>query len=185
MEHIEWCPKGYNEGGLSGQRIAIAGHSHSSDGSDHVDATCECLTNVISGDWSIAFFNAIPRYFGFDDQSAFWSNVMFFNFLPTMVGTRDEKFGYGRPDQLNAGRTRVLRLLDEHRPDKMFVFSTKGWREFPPTVEDITEKVPQPPYYWHTYQTHSGHQVRAVGLRHPQGADMKKMSAQVHSLMSS
>lgn len=184
MEHAEWNPRGYREAGLFGQRIAIAGHSHSSDDPDHADATTDCLTNVISGEWkNIAFFNAIPHYFGFEDRGAFWSNVMFFNFLPTVVGTRDRKFGYGSPDQLEAGRARVSRILDQHKPEKLFVFSSKAWREFPRTLEDQTKTRDQP-QSWHTYHTNDGHRVKAVGLRHPQGARRDQITEQVGRLMA-
>lgn len=184
MEHVEWCPSGFREGGLSGQRIAIAGHSHWSDDPDHDGFTDVCLRNVISGEWRISFFTSIARYFGFEDQATFWPQVMFFNFLPTMVGGDLDRFGYGHADQLEAGRARVLRILDQHEPDKLFVFSTKAWREFPPTIEDNAKAEAQPPHHWHTYETSSGHRVKAVGLRHPQGADRAEMTAQVQSLMA-
>jgi len=185
VEHAEWNPRGYREVGLSGQRIAIAGHSHSSDDPDHAEATTDCLTKVISGEWNkIAFFSTIPRYFGYEDRRVFWPNVMFFNFLPTMVGTREQKFGYGRPDQLEAGRSRVLRILDQNRPEKLLVFSTKAWREFPPTLEDADEAEAPPQQFWRTYITPSAHRVKTMGLRHPQGANREAMTAQVSALMA-
>lgn len=185
MEHTEWCPREYCRGGLSGQRIAVAGHSHWSDDPDHEAFTDVCLRNVISGEWRISFFTSIARYFGFDEPADFWPNVLFFNFLPTMVGESGERFDNGRKDQWEAGRARVLRILDQHKPDKLFVFSTKAWQEFPPTIEDATGVEGQPPLYWHTYEVGNGHRVKAVGLRHPQGANAELMKAQVASLMAS
>lgn len=184
MEHVEWCPDAYLQSGLSGQRIAVAGHSHWSNDPDHDAFTDECLRNVISGKWRIAFFTSIARSFGFEDRTDFWSRVLFFNFLPTKVGNGDERNGYGRPDQLEVGRARVLRILDQHKPDKLFVFSTKAWGEFPHTIEDQAGVEAQPPLYWHTYQTRSGHRVKAVGLRHPQGADGTAMRERVQALMA-
>ena len=55
MEHWEWCLSGYRDDGLSGQRIAIVGHSHWSNDPDHDGFTDVCLRNVISGDWRIPF----------------------------------------------------------------------------------------------------------------------------------
>ncbi len=75
FEHVEWCPEGYRGSGLAGQRIAIAGHSHWSDDPDHDAFTDECLRKVISGEWRIAFFTSIARYFGYEDRAAFWSSV--------------------------------------------------------------------------------------------------------------
>lgn len=183
MEHTEWNPRGYQEAGLLGQRIAIAGHSHWSDDPDHSAFTEDCLRNVISGDWRIAFFTSIARYFGFEDQLTFWSNVLFFNFLPTKVGTGDERFRDGR-DQAEAGRARVLRILNQHQPEKLFVFSTKAWLEFPSTVEDQAKTEAEPPLHWHTFVTPSMHRVKAIGLRHPQGADYISMTTQVSRLMA-
>ena len=102
-----------------------------------------------------------------------------------MVGESGERFDNGRKDQWEAGRARVLRILDQHKPDKLFVFSTKAWQEFPPTIEDATGVEGQPPLYWHTYEVGNGHRVKAVGLRHPQGANAELMKAQVASLMAS
>lgn len=182
MEHVEWCPSGYRDGGLAGQKIAIAGHSHWSDDPDHDGSTDACLHNVISGKWRIAFFTSIARYFGFE-PAEFWPQVLFFNFLPTVVGKGIDRFKDGA-DQWEAGRARALRILDQHEPDKMFVFSTKAWKVFPPTIEDSAGVEAQAPDYWHTYQTSSGHEVKAVGLRHPQGAEKAAMTARVKSLMA-
>lgn len=184
VEHVEWCPEGYVRTGVSGQRIAIAGHSHWSNDPDHDGFTDQCLRNVISGCWRISFFTSIARYFGFDDQDEFWSSVLFFNFLPTKVGGDNARFGYGGSHQLEAGRARVLRILDQHKPEKLFVFSTKAWREFPPTLEDEGRSKVEPPLFWHTYLTPSNHKVRAIGLRHPQGANRQVMFDQVARLMA-
>ncbi len=184
IEHVEWCPDGYRGSGLAGQRIAIAGHSHWSDDPDHDAFTDECLRNVISGEWRIAFFTSIARYFGYEDRATFWSSVLFFNFLPTKAGSGDERFAYGDAGQLEAGRARVLRILDHHQPEKLFVFSTKAWQEFPPTLEDAGHATPQPPLFWHSYVTPNGHCVKAMGLQHPQGANRDAMTARVAALMA-
>jgi len=92
MEHVEWCPSGYCNSGLLGQRIAIAGHSHWSNEPDHDDFTIDCLQNVVSGTWRIHFFTSIGGYFGFMDPSEFWNQVLFFNFLPTKAGKDLERF---------------------------------------------------------------------------------------------
>lgn len=43
----------------------------------------------------------------------------------------EEKYHDGTPDQIERAKARVLRILGEHKPDKVFVFTTRGWRHLP------------------------------------------------------
>ncbi|MGA1806237.1 hypothetical protein VHN57_15160 [Sphingobium sp. WW5] len=185
VEHKEWCPAGY-KGGISGQRIAIAGHSHTSDDPDHSGMTEDCLKKVISGEYpDIQFFNRVPGYFGYDDRAAFWNSVLFFNFVPSFVGARSEWANNGTKEQNDAGRVRVQRILDEHQPDKLFVFTKKGWDQFPPTLERQKARPLVEPLNWHSYPTASGHEVKAIGLPHPDRAKKATQIEKVTALMAS
>ena len=83
---------------------------------------------------------------------------------------------------------RVLRILSEHKPDKVFVFTTKGWNSFPLTDQEraggrctpLIEGLENPS--WGDY-TVGDHRVRACGFRHPQGAAIDKMKEQVQAFL--
>lgn len=183
VEHDVWCPDGYLSPGIHGQRIAIAGHSHWSDDPDHPGFTRDLLQDVVDGD-RIRFFTSIAHYFGFEDVSEFWSRALFFNFLPSLVGPGSERYGHGTQEQIAAGTARVTRILESHRPQKLFVFSTKAWHDFPLTEEDQGHLPRKPFPSWQTYLLKDGAPVKACGLRHPQGADLARMTADVSTLMS-
>lgn len=183
IEHREWCPPGYADEGFAGQRIAVVGHSHWSDDADDPEFTRKCMSNVIAGAWDISFFNVIPKYFEAESRADFWSRVMFFNFLPSKVGGGAGRFGYGTREQLEAGRARVLRILDDHQPDNLFVFSTKAWNEFPLTIEGTQKAESGSALGWKHYETAGGKRVKAIGLRHPQGSPLAATTERVSALM--
>ncbi|AMK16831.1 MULTISPECIES: hypothetical protein [unclassified Sphingobium] len=186
IEHRVWCPAGYQQSGIAGQRIAIAGHSHTSDEPDNAAMTENCLKKVISGEYpNLQFFNRVPGYFGCDDRAGFWNSVLFFNFVPSIVGARSEWNNNGTKEQNEAGRARVQRILDKYKPDKLFVFTKKGWDQFPPTLEDQKVRPLVEPLNWHTYQTASGHEVKAIGLPHPDRAKKATQIERVKALMAS
>ncbi|PBN41657.1 hypothetical protein SxD43FB_20580 [Sphingobium sp. D43FB] len=148
--------------------------------------TEECLKNVISGKYDkIQFFNRVPGYFGFVDKAQFWNSVLFFNFVPSLVGSRAEWANNGTKEQNDAGRTRVQRILDQHKPQKLFVFTKKGWGQFPPTLERQKVRPLMEPLNWHTYATASGHEVRAIGLPHPDRAHKATQIERITALMAS
>jgi len=190
IEHTPWVGREY-ERGIEGQRIAVVGHSHhmTPPEDDRLSATTECILKVISGEYdNIQFFKIIRGYFG--DQSAhdFWHRVMFFNFIPNSIGPSENRFAFGKPEQLEAGRQRVLTLIGEHRLDKMMVFSTKAWNEFPHTREKElsglnTPLAPEmPKFTWGTYP-YSGGLTTAVGLRHTMGAEGDLMKQAVRQAL--
>jgi hypothetical protein len=183
MEHFEWCPDGYRDGGLNGQKIAIVGYSHhDSEGKDYEYFTLDTIEEVLNGR-SYAFFTQIMLYFGYQSPQPFWNNVLFFNFLPTIVGTDDERYNYGTQEQLDTGKRRVLRIIEVHRPDKMLVFSKKAWKNFPLSFEEENNIRVEPPHYWHSYQVTGGKRTLAAGLRHPQYANRAEMTRMVDEYM--
>jgi hypothetical protein len=144
------------------------------------------LTGEQRGD---SLFTPISRYFGFEDRTAFWNRVLFFNFLPDCIGTSKHKYAVGTDSQVERAKERFLRILRKEKPHKVFVFTTKGWRDCPLTKQeqagehctllgsrfkDVT---------WGRY-VFSAHSVIAFGLRHPQGANKTHMRAAVKEAMS-
>lgn len=174
IEHSPWIGPDYQQG-IEGHRVAIVGYSNWWDSEDSADVTTDTVERVVSGEWKPAFFSSIRNYFGFTSNAEFWNRVMFFNFVPEIIGKGDERFNSATKEQKERGRERVLRLFDEHRPQKAFVFSTKAWTDFPPLNEGIERD-------WGTYGE-ADRLVTAFGLRHPQGADGADMKRKVEEFM--
>ncbi len=138
---------------------------------------------------SHAFFDHVQRYFGFDDRAAFWSRVMFLNYLPDLVGSGENRYAWGTHDQHDRARARFQRVLDRRRPDKVFVFSMKAWDSMPgfrradPGGKPLGGEFPRS-FEWGTYDAGSdGHVTAAFGLRHPQGASKDIMMRAVRRAM--
>jgi hypothetical protein len=189
IEHDYWIGKNYRDD-TNRPKICVVGFSHyyqpgSADSSHFTVATVE---EVVSGKSSLGFFTQIASYF--DCGSDFWNRVVFFNFLPDCVGSEEEKFGDGSADQLELGRARALRIMRDAKPDKVLVFTYKGWNAFPPTEEDLNgtggtkplgDKFPLE-FRWGTYRIQD-HVIIACGLRHPQGANKEFMREAVQAAM--
>lgn len=143
------------------------------------------IRNVMSGCWEISIFDRIRDYFGFSHNAEFWPQVTFFNFGSTSIGGQEDRYRWATKEQVALGRARVLDIPEEHRPEEVLVFTRKGWRSFPPTIEDdlgIAE--PGWPHGWQTYRLRDGGLVRATGLRHPQFARKADMSAAVSEILA-
>lgn len=176
VEHTPWVGAEFREG-LNGCRIALIGHSHHGE-DDHADYTIECFENTMGG-WRNGFFTVLPRYFGFEENATFWPRVMFFNFIPNVVGDSDNRFAAGTPEQWTAGRERTERLLREYDVEKAFVFTDKGWRQLTSWGQDVEIRqlgeVSVP--------TRRFGSTTAYGLRHPQGASKDEMSKSVNAIL--
>jgi hypothetical protein len=83
VEHAAWIGPDYerSDTSLGGQRLAIVGYSHwLVDGwEDTNEATRDCVSKVMSGELRKAFFTQVRDYFGYDNHTIFWQQVMFFN----------------------------------------------------------------------------------------------------------
>jgi len=194
MEHEPWIGAEYeNGGGLGGQKIAVVGHSHYSDNLDFPSFTKDLIESCISGpsedfDGDMASFNVVPNYFGFQDRRLFWSKVIFFNFLPTIVGRASQKFEAGTPGQIQAGTARLLRILNQERPSKVFVFSKEAWDYCPKILEaeeqDLSRRLGSD-FEGYTMGHYGSieHPIATFGLRHPLGAKKERMQRVVKTLM--
>jgi hypothetical protein len=132
IEHDPWVAT--RSGGIGEQSIAIVGYSHHLREAtrDHRRLTNIIVRDVIAGKQrGDSFFPRVPTYFGYADSADFWPRVMFFNFLPCAIGTRSDKYKTGSPLQLECARERFCRILREHKPQRVFVFTTKGGTSAP------------------------------------------------------
>jgi hypothetical protein len=161
-----------------------------SEHADHRGFTKVVVKRVLTGEQrGDSLFTVIPRYFGYDDRAAFWNRVLFFNFIPDCIGTSSNKYAVGDAQQIRSARERFERILQKEKPDKVFVFTTKGWKECPETVKEKRhESCTQlgegfKDITWGKY-VFNGHTVMAFGLRHPQYANKEHMRAAVKEALS-
>src|SRR5260370_9955306 len=192
LQHAPWVGPNYKTG-INGQRICIVGysHHHGTGESDSEDFTQYVVGRFINGTLGRnSFFLPIGGYFGLPDNATFWNHVVFFNFLPDVIGNTDNKYGTGETDRIAQGKERFLRIIREAKPnlEKVFVFTTKGWRDFPRTIEEESgkEKIPLgtgfPKFSWGTYAA-GDHTVMVFGLRHPHGAPANLMKSAVQQIL--
>jgi hypothetical protein len=190
VQHEPWVGTEYRSG-IQGKRICIVGNSHWTDGPDTDDFTIGVVTDVISRKQNIAFFNQIKNYFGFEDHAAFWSRVIFFNYLPEVIGGPEDRFLKATDEQVKRGQSRFHCIIGKRRPDIVMVFSNEAWSNLPKTREEQTtgknalalDEGQFPGFSWGTYAVGDGHIVKAFGLRHPQGADGTVMRQAVRHIL--
>ena len=182
IEHTAWVGADYKLG-LSGSRIAIVGFSHhlgDDGGEDSNDGTIQCIRNVISGEWKIAFFTQIRNYFGFANHDAYWQRVIFFNYLPDSVGDGSQRYGHGTPEQRSLAQVRFVRILNERIPQKVLIFTGRHWAFPDVACEQLS---PQFPKFWHGIYSAGNHKITAFFLRHPQGASGDLMRRAVKDVL--
>ncbi len=179
LEHLEWVGEEYALG-IGGQRVAIVGFSHWGNPEEEREGVTQDIVAAVCDGRSRAFFDHVQHCFGFDDRAAFWSKVLFFNYLPDLVGTGDNRYAWGTQEQHGRARERFQRILDRRRPDKVFVFSMKAWDSMPPfrPADPLAKPLGSGEFprsfEWGTYDAgHGGHVTAAFGLRHPQDASMQ------------
>jgi hypothetical protein len=184
IEHKHW--KRRSEEGIQGQHIAIVGYSHYRKEQDEADSagfTQKVMKSYLSGDRKMGamFFPPIQKYFGFDDREEFWNRVDFFNFIPECFPSA-KKFASAEMKVRARAQTRFKKILSIEKPDKVFVFSRKGWNQCPDTPEETHPLKSNPQDTWGTYYL-DGHTVRACGFRHPLYAPFKDMQVSVREFL--
>lgn len=186
--HSPWVGDSYKLG-IQGKRVCVIGFSHHTEGQDH-SAFTEDLLIQINGyspdpynNAGLSFFINIRNYFGFRRHQEFWPNVMFFNFLPNVVGASSNRYGPGSAGQLEIAAERVLRLFQDYKPEKAFLFSAKAWDNFPETRENRLGYDPKMgPDFGDFRKGHYDHDAGATTvyrLRHPQFAKSQEMTKAV------
>lgn len=182
VEHLPWIGDRYASQPAGG-KLLIAGFSHHGRFSDTAEDN-EDFTNQVMYRWALngglRFFNAIAEYFG-EQRIAFWSRVAFINTLASTVG--DERYSDGSPEQRAAAKPRLLRLIDELRPDRIFVFTAKGrkdlWPDYTGHLKNGTLPVDGVGEVECGTYAHPDGEAIAFGLRHPQYAVTADMRASV------
>lgn len=184
IEHAPWVGSRFASEGIRGQRLGIVGYSHWTD-ADYADFTIDCMRHVISGEWNIAFFNSIAGYFG-RTPADFYERVVMFEFVPCAIGGGDARYATATVEQAERGRSRMLQIAEAHRIEKLLIFSAKGWRASPPTIEERAgeenRQLGSTAFRFGHYDV-AGRRVSAVGLRHPQYAPKAKMIEAVETSM--
>lgn len=188
ITHLPWVGERYAEG-LNGKRTALIGYSHwlGEDWENTPSLTRDVVAKFVEGD-RISFFSRITSAFedaglcsGRDDL---WQRVAFFNFIPSIVGGPELRYAVGTKQQAAAGRQRFLAFLDRHAPQTVIVFTTKGWRAFPDTIESAKgdplpwlDPVRWPDRYdWGTYENARGQQTKAFALMHPERSIRRELA---------
>lgn len=189
ISHKPWKGAEY-ELGIAGQRIAIMGYSHWL-GQSSVDCdefTCKVMSDIVKGGGH-TFFACIRNYFGFASHDGFWQLVLFFNYAPCCVGNEKQRYRAIAKEDAARAETRFRDILTQYEPDKVFVFSTKGWDTLPVFDSGLNsafntaglEKV----LLFNSSGTYDagGKLVMAFGLRHPQGAPKDLMRDAVKRIL--
>jgi hypothetical protein len=170
------------------------GYSHHRD-PKHADNnwfTKSVVETVVSGKKiGDSLFPRIPGYFGFEDRIEFWNRVWFFNFIPECIGTSDKKYATANVDLIERARRRFEKIIRRERPhiEKVFVFTTKGWGNRPPTDREKRGEICTPlglgfeDVTWGEC-TFDDHTVLAFGLRHSLSANKVQMTAAVKKALS-
>ncbi|MEY9770195.1 hypothetical protein [Sinorhizobium fredii] len=170
IEHLPFEGKNYNEG-ISGRKIAIVGYSHHHDdpSGDNTEFTRFTIRQVISGQWKPRFFTVIRNSFGYSSHDEFWNKVLFFNYVPMMIGVGAERYKWANEEQADIANARFLRVLDDYAPDCVFVF-TKKTRLGALDLDFAPMPSPLQSFVAATRSTPAAKSVISR-LRHPQGAN--------------
>lgn len=180
VDHAPWIGSHYDKSGMREQRVAIVGYSHWLEQvwQDTDRATIDCISKVVSGrlETKTTFFDRVRNCFGYDNHNDFWPKVMFFEFLPDCVGGGNDRYKHGTPAQRERAVPRFLRLITNHQPNKVLIFTGFNTRSryFPP-MDSKPESIQQfPMFKWGTY-TVGDHKASAFFLRHPERASKENL----------
>ncbi|WP_375271384.1 hypothetical protein [Sphingomonas sp.] len=131
MQHEPWVGSNYAVG-LDGQKVLIVGFSHWGElEKDNPMITKEVVSAWARGEENVPFCPRIRSYFGDVDPSTFWHSVAFANTLPTLVGEADQRYAEGTKEQRDAIPDRAYGLIEQLKPDRIFVFSRRAWSLWP------------------------------------------------------
>ncbi|TBZ41640.1 hypothetical protein E0H47_10140 [Rhizobium leguminosarum bv. viciae] len=179
--HRPWRGDLYRKG-VEGRRVMIVGNSHwlSKDEPDDDKVTEDVLGKVISGEYDIAFFNHIRDYFGFAEHADFWRRVVFLNYAPWAIGEGDDRYAHLGGAMIPPAKTRLVKVVAEHAPDVVFVFSKKiQWALPEMNFQDVD--LPLPGARGGVLSSVAS--ARIFLLRHTQGAPKRKMIETVAAIL--
>ena len=89
--------------------------------------------------WSIRFFSDIAGYFGMSPEE-FYPRVVFFNFIPEIIGSKAERYDWAAHEMAVHGSERALRIAETNNLDKLLLFSGKAWESFPQSLEQAEQQ---------------------------------------------
>lgn len=175
VEHEPWVGPDYGKPGtsLGEHRIAIVGYAHFRTGWEDTErVTRNCVSKLISGDVKMASLARIRNCFDYTTHRGFWEQVMFFNYLPNCV-EEEEWFGKGTTEQIMVAKPRFLRLIAEHRPAKVLIFTPKKRTvDFPRPGSKLKIIDPFLTLKWGAYSV-GDHSALAFFLGRPRATDVE------------
>lgn len=136
----------------------------------------------MSGECKVTFSTNIRNYFGFSDHKDFWKRVIFFNYMPCGVGEASARYNVGSSEMRTRAKRRFISILGEVKPNKVLVFTHKGWMDCPDTPCEPLGNAFPPDFTWGKYAI-GEHVTAAYGLRHPQGANGDTMKRAVRHIL--
>ncbi len=184
MQHKPWVGSQF-ETGISGKKIAIVGNSHWLDelDEDNSETTNFVVSEVSSGAFgNIAFFSQIRDYFGFQSHADFWDRVLFFNYAPRSIGLGNQRYDHLTSEMAEEAKLRFFDLASTHRPDRIFVFSTKIRWALPP-LKFSSMDTPLKSAKQAVLLEGDATSPLVYLLRHPQGASKQEMTETVSQIM--
>ncbi|PKP13226.1 MAG: hypothetical protein CVU08_06465 [Bacteroidetes bacterium HGW-Bacteroidetes-3] len=139
-----WIGSSYFEKLLCNKRILILGESHYGDGD--ADKSVQLIEETINGNFSHSFYTKIALSFLEENAAAdlslkrkqfFWNAVAYNNFV-------QEHLDASRQSPSNAmwerGRQAFYEILQETKPDFVFVCGYRLWEQLPKTHQQIQLK---------------------------------------------
>jgi hypothetical protein len=178
--HLPFIGTAYKTG-IRGRKIAIVGYSHYYDDlkQDSENFTRECIQKTVDKVWKPRFFSSIRNAFSHTDDGLFWNSVIFFNYVPTMIGTGADKFGRIADTSVMAANARFFQILDQFHPDLIFIF-TKKVALASLGLEFVPMHAPMSNFLFARRQSENGEQ-RIYRLRHTQGAKKADLRAAIET----
>ena len=183
MQHAPWVGPDY-ERGIDGARVLIAGYSHWSEEPDTEDFTQRQVAFWVAGDEPSPFGPRLRAFFAVDDPAAFWNGIAFFNTLPRLVGGPEQRYADGDEQQRREVHGRVLDVIAEVQPDRVYVFSRKAWRIWPDytgSLRDGTLQVAEAGEFDAGSYKHARGEAVAFGFMHPQFSAVASTRAAVRA----
>jgi hypothetical protein len=168
--------------GIGGFRIGVVGYSHYlGDTKDSRDFTSIWINNVAQHGNRIRFFTSVRNSFGFDNSSEFWERVVFFNYVPVMIGKSAEKFHRAVPELEARANERFVEIIDRCQLNLVFVFSKKTALG---ALGVYFSPLPAPYERFVAANLHrKGRNVRIIRLRHTQGAKLSELKGAIAGVL--
>jgi hypothetical protein len=180
LDHEPWKGDLFEEGGLM-----LWGFSHHKE-PEEMDApwfTQKTICRLaLTGEHR--FFQSLMAICRGDRQ--FWRGIAFANTLPHAVEV-ENRYDPGSVEARNAVPERVMRILNQIKPGKTVLFSSKGWQLWP----EFNGRYPDPDrpldgtslVRWGSYRLIDGRDVFAYNLPHPERQRVAQLQREFDLIM--